>query len=225
MQQRSTITAVLTLFSIISTVTAFSPSNSIRRAALVLIDSSASVLSKNPTGSQLRNDIQRVNNQQQPPPQQQATSLQQFLKRRTILDSTVFDAEEVTMISAVNKTTAESLFILSSVPATKQDVLIQQIETQAELIVEGMMDESCEVDPETGAPLDGLCVDEEKKIVFRTTMTDTIQRIEKLVVERGNVEDDDDGEYEKEMEKAANTVRQGKRKNVLTGDALEKGCK
>jgi hypothetical protein len=56
-------------------------------------------------------------------------------------------------------------------------------------------------------------------------MTDTIKRIEKLVVERGNIEDDDDGEYEKDMEKAASTGRQGKRKKALTGDALEKGCK
>ena len=148
------------------------------------------------------------------------------MKSRTIIDATVFDAEEVAVATtADNRTFADTGVILSGIAATKQDELIQQIETQAEWIVEGMMDESCEVDPETGAPLDDICVDEEKKIGFRTTMTDTIMSIEKLVVERGNVEDDDDGEYEKEMEKAASTGRRGKRKNALTGDALEKGCK
>ena len=216
------ITAVLQLITLISTVSAFSPiNNNIRRAALVLIDSSASVLSKNPTYSQLRNDLRFVRPQQQ----QQEGSSNKIIKRRTILDATVFDAEEVTVVSADNRTTVETRVILSGVTTTKQDDLIQQIETQAELIVEGMMDESCEIDPETGAPLDDICVDEEKKTGFRTTMTDTIQRIEKLVVERGNVDDDDDGEYEKDMEKAASAGRKGKRKNVLTGDALEKGCK
>ena len=216
------ITAVLQLITLISTVSAFSPiNNNIRRAALVLIDSSASVLSKNPTYSQLRNDLRFVRPQQQ----QQEGSSNKIIKRRTILDATVFDAEEVTVVSADNRTTVETRVLLSGVTTTKQDDLIQQIETQAELIVEGMMDESCEIDPETGAPLDDICVDEEKKTGFRTTMTDTIQRIEKLVVERGNVDDDDDGEYEKDMEKAASAGRKGKRKNVLTGDALEKGCK
>jgi uncharacterized membrane protein affecting hemolysin expression len=159
MQQRSTacIVVVLKLYTIISAVVAFSPSNSIRRAALVLIDSSASVLSKNPTFSQRRNDI-RINNQQQP---QQESVFQQFIKSRTILDATVFDAEEVTVITADNTTSVEALVVLSGVPASKQDDIILQIETQAELIVEGMMDESCEVDPETGAPLDDICVDEE----------------------------------------------------------------
>jgi hypothetical protein len=218
------ITVALKCLVLISAVTAFSPShNKIRRAALVLIDSSASVLSKNPTSLQQRIDV-RVNNPQQQLPQQE-TSYQQFIKRRTILDATVFEAEEVTVKVADNKTTADQLVVLSGVPATKQDELIQQIETQAELIVEGMMDESCEIDPETGAPLDDICVDEEKKNQFRTTMTDTIERIEKLVVERGNVDDDDDGEYEKDMEKAASIGKKEKRKKVLTGDALEKGCK
>ena len=219
------ITAVLKLCIVISAVGAFSPSNSIRRAALVLIDSSATVLSKNPTYSQLRNDIRINNAAQQKITQQPETSSQQFAKRRTILEATVFDAEEVTVINAENNTSNPLLVILPGEPATKQDDLIQQIETQAELIVEGMMDESCGIDPETGAPLDDICVDEEKKNGFRTTMTDTIKRIETLVVERGNIDDDDDGEYEKDMEKAASAGRKGQRKKVLTGDALEKGCK
>lgn len=209
-------TIALSLVAIITTVSAFSPSNRIRRAALVLIDSSATLLSKYPTYSQ-RNDAY-INNQQLQRPFSST-------KSTTILDATVFDAEEVTVATADNRTFAETGVILSGVAATKQDDLIQQIETQAELIVEGMMDESCEIDPETGAPLDDICVDEDKKIGFKTTMTDTIKRIEKLVVERGNVDDEDDGEYEREMEKAASTTRRGKRKNVLTGDALEKGCK
>ena len=214
--------AALTLFAMVTVISAFSPSYSIRRAALILIDSSASVLSKNPKNSQLRNDITMISQQQQQ--SQQEKSSYPTMKSRTILDATMFDAEEVTAATANNKTFAETGVILSGIAATKQDDLIQQIETQAELIVEGMMDESCEVDPETGAPLDDVCVDEDKKLGFRTTMTDTIKRIEKLVVETGNVDDDDDGEYEKDMERAASTGQRGKRKKVLTGDALEKGC-
>ena len=219
--------SILLALSAISTpVSAFSPSNRIRHAALVLIDSSASLLSsKYPTYSQLLVQNGAHINHQQRQLLQQEKAYHTSMKRRTILDATVFDAEEVTVTTIDNKTIAETRVILSGVVSAKQDDLIQQIETQAELIVEGMMDESCEVDPETGAPLDDICVDEEKKVGFRTTMTDTIKRIEQLVVERENVEDDDDGEYEKEMEKAAATARRGKRKNVLTGDALEKGCK
>jgi hypothetical protein len=205
-------------------VLAFSPSK-LHRAVVVLIDTTSSVL-----GS--RNHLFRDNFLGD-----RRFNYDDRRSSRTVLDATVLDDAEIT---TANATTAmegvETIVLNDFVPSIKmtlpgtielvqqQDELMQQIEAQAVQIVDDMMDESCEVDPDTGAPADDICVNEEKKSGFRSTVKDYIQRTSKLVVERGLLADADDDEFDNDMENAASEERQ-KKKKAMTGDALEKGCK
>jgi hypothetical protein len=216
MTRRSAI--LLHLLLITGVRSAFSPSKNIRRAAKTLIDTTASVLSRNPNYSSRLQLLDGDSCANIAVPQQH--DLLYSITPRTVLGATVYDAEETIASTATNNET----FILPGIIDKQQDELIQQIEKQAEQIVDGMMDESCEVNSETGAPMDDICIDDEKKRGFRDNMKDTIQRIERLVVERDIVGDDDDND--KDMEKAASAAgRRKKGKKILTGDALEKGCK
>jgi hypothetical protein len=198
----------------VANVLAFSPSQ-LHRAAAFLVDTTSSVLESS------RSPMIRIHG-----PQDSYT-----LNHRTVLDATVVDEEEV---AASNSTTvvnvaaalATSLNIAPSkvfLPGTielveQQDALLQQIEAQAVQIVDDMMDESCEVDPDTGAPADDICVDEERKRGFRATVKDTIQRTSKLVVGLGIFSEEDDAAMSRDADRS-------KRKKVLSGDALEKGCR
>ena len=197
-------------------VHAFSP-NQLHRAAAVLVETTSSVIAS-------RNPSIRVQN-----PFDDAYWSRSTVATRTVLDATVLDDEEITVYNATNDMNgAENMKVNGSLtkislPGTielveQQDALLQQIEAQAVQIVEDMMDESCEVDPDTGAPKDEICVDEEKKRGFRATVKDTIQRTSKLVVGRGLVSDAEDVELSRDVDRS-------KRKKALSGDALEKGCK
>lgn len=162
----------------------------------------------------------------------------------TILDATVLSEDQATSATtdenaAKNATTTTTLkagavaekkdvtvtatlTVTSPKPGTielleKEDKLLQQMEAQAVQIVEEMMDETCEVNLDTGAPLDDICVDEEKKRGFRDTLKGYIKQIGSLVVGRGG--DDSD------VEAAVVAAAEDKPKKTLTGDALEKGCK
>ena len=94
----------------------------------------------------------------------------------------------------------------------KEEQLLKQMEEQAALIVDEMMEESCEVVPETGLPADDLCIDEEKRKGFRATVSGYIKRIESMVVGRSSPDEEEDEE------------EQAKPKKALSGDSLEKGC-
>lgn len=204
----------------LGTVVAFSPSQ-LHRAAAALVDTTSSVLDKS------RIPFCRLNLK----PDDAFVSRSSTPNCRTVLDATVVDSEEVTASDTtadVNVTVATEVSIAVapskiSLPGTielleQQDALLQQIEAQAVQIVEDMMDESCEVDPDTGAPADEICVDEEKKRGFRATVKDTIQSMSKLVVGRGLFSEEDDVAMSQDVDRS-------KRKKVLSGDALEKGCR
>jgi hypothetical protein len=211
-------------------VLAFSPSK-LHRAVVVLIDTTSSVL-----GS--RNHLFRDNflgDSRFNYDDRRSSSL----SPRTVLDAhaTVLEDEEITTANATTTMEGVETIVVNdfaspnkmTLPGTielaqQQDELMQQIEAQAVQIVDDMMDESCEVDPDTGAPADDICVNEEKKSGFRSTVKDYIQRTSKLVVERGLLADADDDEFDNDMENAASEERQ-KKKKAMTGDALEKGCK
>jgi ABC1 atypical kinase-like domain len=66
--------------------------------------------------------------------------------------------------------------------------LLMEVEMEAEICVQEMVDEACEVEEETGRPLDDLCVDEEARVGFRARLKSVIKATLELV--RG-VEDDD----------------------------------
>jgi ABC1 atypical kinase-like domain len=198
-------------------VVAFSPSQ-LHRAAAVLVDTTSSVLEN------CRKPFSRIRSAQD----DAFWSRSSVPTFKTVLDATVMDEQEVTPSNATVDVNIAAVTELSvtlspkvSLPGTielveQQDALLQQIEAQAVQIVEDMMDESCEVDPDTGAPADDICVDEEKKRGFRATVKDTIQRTSKLVAERGLFSEEDDVAMSRDADRS-------KRKKVLSGDVLEKG--
>lgn len=201
----------------VADVEAFSPSQ-LHRAAAVLVDTTSSVLENS------RYSLSRIRSPQDD------VSRTVFPNSKTVLDATIVDEEEVTasnattdaVVAAVGDSSVTIAPSKVSLPGTielveQQDALLQQIEAQAVQIVEDMMDESCEVDPDTGAPADDICVDEEKKRGFRATVKDTIQRTSKLVVERGLFSEEEDAVMSRDVDRP-------KRKKILSGDALEKGC-
>lgn len=209
---------VFLLLSILTTTAvAFAPSGSIiskiQRAAAVLVETSAA---QSPAFSAA-----------------QQTSIRwgrlQFKNKKatTVLDATIVESElTVTNSSAIN---ANSVTISSqpdkvldgeiqstivsmagTIEMAEQDAkLLKEMEAQAAAIVDEMMDETCEVEPTTGGPLDELCLDEEKSKGFRTTLKGYVQSISTLL--KSSSTDD-----------AADAP--GTPRKRLTGDELEKGC-
>jgi hypothetical protein len=90
----------------------------------------------------------------------------------------------------------------------KEEELLKRMETTANLIVEEILDETCEVNPSTGGAVDEICVDERKRKGFRDRMKGYVRGIEDLVVGRKE-----------------GVAEEKKAKKVLDGDALEAGCK
>ena len=209
---------VFLLLSILTTTAvAFAPSGSsiskIQRAAAVLVETSAA---QSPAFSAAQKASIRWGRLQF-----------KNKKATTVLDATIVESElTVTNSSAIN---ANSVMINSqpdkvldgeiqstivsmagTIEMTEQDAkLLKEMEAQAAAIVDEMMDETCEVEPTTGGPLDELCLDEEKSKGFRTTLKGYVQSISTLL--KSSSTDD-----------AA--VAPGVPRKRLTGDELEKGC-
>jgi hypothetical protein len=99
----------------------------------------------------------------------------------------------------------------------REEKLKEQMEAQASAIASEILDENCEIDPFTSAPIDDLCIDQEKKEGFRSDLTADIKQIGNLVGGRG-------GEVAEMMEQAEAVVTLDKAKKAVSGDALEKGC-
>ena len=91
------------------------------------------------------------------------------------------------------------------------------VETESELAASAMLDEECEIDIETGGPLDEVCVD----VGFRATLKNTIGRTLQLVRLSGQSDDDDDNETDEqqlmlELDKIEDA-------ELVQGDLLEQG--
>lgn len=61
------------------------------------------------------------------------------------------------------------------------EAMMEAIEKEAERVSQEMLDETCEVDEETGGPMDEICVDEEQKEGFRTRTKKVISDMMRLV--------------------------------------------
>jgi len=87
--------------------------------------------------------------------------------------------------------------------------LLEVIEKEAELAVSEMVDDTCEVDPEseTGMPLDEICLDEDQKLGFRKRMKGIVKATMELV--RG-----DEVDARKDLEEES---------DISEGEVLEKG--
>ena len=121
-----------------------------------------------------------------------------------MLDASVVESEETVESPGKKSGTIELI--------DKEALMLEEMEAQAEAIVDDMMEQSCEVDAETGAPLDEICVDEAKRSGFRATVKGYVKSIERMVMrERSSAED-------------AAGVEEEAPKKRLTGDELEKGC-
>jgi hypothetical protein len=99
----------------------------------------------------------------------------------------------------------------------REEKLKEQMEAQASAIASEILDENCEIDPFTSAPIDDLCIDEVKKEGFRSDLTADIKQIGSLVGGRG-------GEVAEMMEQAETVATLDTAKKAVSGDALEKGC-
>lgn len=199
-------------------VLAFSP-NKLHRAAVVLIESStvaSDAFAKKRMSLQLSSA--RIINQS-------SCSMNNHPRSLTILDATVIEDIDgaTTALPAASKDVNEENVIAkkssSSTQGTielleREEQLLRRMEAQAAAIVDEMIDDTCEVDPETGAPVDEICVDEEKKRGFRATVKSYIKSIGSLVVGQSSECDSD-----------VETMDISKPKKVFTGDALERGCK
>lgn len=97
-----------------------------------------------------------------------------------------------------------------SVQVDEKDMM-QAVEEQAESIAAQIVDDSCEIEPDTGMPVDELCLDEEKKSGVRASLLKSVKSIGGLV--SGKSDDSDDEEVSKGDD------------STLSGDALEQGCK
>lgn len=193
-------TAFLLLLS--SSAFAFAPSNKVQRAAAVLIESSTIQPFARGWVTKEHNSAMRLD----------ATVVES--------ESTTTNATIVAKATAVNGEIQSTVVSSTSVPASsskggtielmdQEAKLLQEMEAQAEAIVDGMLDETCLVDEETGGPADELCVDEEKRKGFRATVKGYVKSIGSLVVGRSKEED---------------VVAPGTPAKRLTGDQLEKGC-
>jgi len=89
---------------------------------------------------------------------------------------------------------------------TMTDELMQEIQLEAEKAVEEMMEETCEVDEDTGGPKDEICADAEKRIGFRSSLKLVISKTMQVV--RGST-------VAAEMEAVD--------ENVSEGELLERG--
>jgi hypothetical protein len=110
-------------------------------------------------------------------------------------------------------TPAETM--ISPIPAEDLERVLIEMEREANNVVNELMDENCEVDPETGKPADDLCTDDVKRIGFRNTLKQYVNQCIQMV--RGttvkdvdvftmDLSDDDDDE-------------------IPQGELLERGCK
>jgi hypothetical protein len=116
-----------------------------------------------------------------------------------------------TPIDTINDTASSSSL---PVPAlAREEKLKEQMEAQAAAIASEILDENCEVNLETMAPVDEVCVDEVQKEGFRTNLKADIEQIGSLVGGRGS-ESDVEGVLDVEI----------MAKKPRSGDALEKGC-
>lgn len=77
----------------------------------------------------------------------------------------------------------------TSVDELLPDTLLQEVQLEAELAVQQMVDDSCELD-ESGQPVDEICADEVAKAGFRNRMRSVISSTLNLV--RGTTSEDDD---------------------------------
>lgn len=85
--------------------------------------------------------------------------------------------------------------------------LLMDVEAEAEMIADEMLDDGCDVDEETGGPADELCVDDVKRSSFRESLKSTIGKTLQMV--RGMPEDIVEAE--------------GAKIEVEAGDVLEEG--
>ena len=103
-------------------------------------------------------------------------------------------------------TAAASAVVVNGENASLQNKmpdLVEALEVEAELAVMELVDETCEIEFETGGPVDPECLDEELRVGFRQRLKAMINRTLELVT--GSDDDDDELELE------------------LTGDMLEEG--
>jgi hypothetical protein len=137
------------------------------------------------------------------------------------LQATEFGVAETTTTTTDKKTETlmeaemevESLLMPAAIAldAEEDEYLAATVEQVAEKVVQEMLDEGCEVDQDTGALKDDLCVDEEKRTGFRATMKHYVGKTLRLVRSR-TADGEDDVEEESKTE-------------VPEGEILEKGCK
>lgn len=113
---------------------------------------------------------------------------------------------ENTAATPTEETNSDSVVLLNGTVADADYVeqLMVNVEIEAEKIVEELLEEECEVDEETAAPADTLCVDEEERKGFRARVKNTIGKTIQLVkgVPKEDVvstEDDDDDEIDGDM--------------------------
>lgn len=128
--------------------------------------------------------------------------------------STVYARVEATNLDQNLNVTIASIVEANgdAINMTNREVqILHEMEAQASELVDQMMDESCAVDPETGSPIDELCIDEEKRRGFRTTLKGYVKAIGSSLWS-GTFADSGD------------TLPAGTPKERLTGDMLEKGC-
>jgi hypothetical protein len=120
----------------------------------------------------------------------------------------------------VKEEAKEEEMIISPIPAEDLERVLQEMEREADIVASELVDESCEVDPDTGKPMGGdsdICTDDTKRIGFRQTVKTYVNQCLQMV--RGttvkdvdvftmDLRDDDDEDEE-----------------VPQGELLERGCK
>ena len=104
------------------------------------------------------------------------------------------------------ETKSDSVVLLNGTVADAEYVeqLMVNVEIESEKIVEELLEEECEVDEETAAPVDSLCEDEEERKGFRAKVKNSIGKTIQLIkgVPKEDVvsmEDDDEEEIDGDM--------------------------
>eukprot|EP00522_Entomoneis_paludosa_P000957 CAMPEP_0172472324 /NCGR_PEP_ID=MMETSP1065-20121228/68273_1 /TAXON_ID=265537 /ORGANISM="Amphiprora paludosa, Strain CCMP125" /LENGTH=749 /DNA_ID=CAMNT_0013230455 /DNA_START=74 /DNA_END=2323 /DNA_ORIENTATION=+ len=80
------------------------------------------------------------------------------------------------------------------IPFDKLTELMDEMEMEAEMAVEELMDEPCQMDLDTGKPVEELCVEGEERTRFRDRFKTMIHSTIQLVRGVGSVSDDDDSD-------------------------------
>lgn len=115
--------------------------------------------------------------------------------------------EEKESSKTISKTTIPGTEEMNEMPFEKLRDLMDEMEIEAEMAMEELMDEPCQVDLDTGKPVEELCLDGEERERFRDRFKSLIKYTLKAV--RGVPVDDSDlseGEkLEKGWEKRANS--------------------